>query len=189
MKHLVLGGVKSGKSRYAEQLAARYANEGRSKIDSNLDAGVQENVGVIVTAEALDDEMHARIQKHKDQRPKAWQVVEAPIALVDAIQELDQSVTVDVIVVDCLTLWLTNLLVSPELSDTLDLQRERLLACLRQVRTPVILVSNETNMGLIGMDALTRKFCDVAGKLHQDLAQVCDRVDLVVAGLPVHVKA
>lgn len=174
MKRLVLGGIKSGKSLYAERLAAEYLNSA--------------NVGVVATAEALDEEMRTRIQKHIEQRPENWKVVEAPVDLVGAIQQFEQDDTVDVILVDCLTLWLTNLLCKPECARDMSDRTADFLACVDAAIKPIILVSNETNMGLIGMDELTRKFCDVAGKLHQELAKVCDHVDLVVAGLPMSVK-
>lgn len=190
MKHLILGGIKSGKSLYAERLAADYlsseiANDGSSSSSSSSSGS---GVGVVVTAEALDDEMHVRIQKHKDQRPDGWLVVEAPVDISSAIKRLADDPAINVILIDCLTLWLTNVLVKPALAGQLDDKVSELLSAVVQVGKPLIVVSNETNMGLIGMDALTRRFCDVAGKLHQELAKVCDHVDLIVAGLPLHVK-
>jgi len=179
MRHLILGGVKSGKSRYAEQLASDLST----------------NVGVIVTAEALDDEMMCRIQRHKDQRANHWFTVEEPIYLANALQALEQNSSIDVILIDCLTLWVTNLLIkygdaskryqSPKIEEALTLFE----SAISDGTKPLILVSNETNMGIMPMDVLSRRFCDEAGRLHQRLAQRCERVSLVVAGIPITVKA
>ncbi|KZZ59162.1 hypothetical protein A3762_05795 [Oleiphilus sp. HI0125] len=176
MKHLVLGGVKSGKSRYAETLAADVASKTKF------------NVALVATAQALDEEMAQRISKHQIQRPDNWVVIEEPVDLAKALRDLDADPSVGVIVIDCLTLWLTNLLVKPEVVDHKDSFISVFKGQLETTDTPCILVSNETNMGLIGMDKLTRDFCDEAGRLHQSLATICDHVSLVVAGLPLSVK-
>ena len=176
MKHLVLGGVKSGKSLYAETLAADVAS--KTKL----------NVALVATAQALDEEMALRISNHQNQRPDNWVVIEEPVDLANALRDLDEDSSVGVIVIDCLTLWLTNLLVKPEVVDHKDAFISEFKGQLEAIDTQCILVSNETNMGLIGMDKLTRDFCDEAGRLHQSLATICDRVSLVVAGLPLSVK-
>ena len=165
MKTLILGGVKSGKSRLAEQMAK--------------DSG--KSVTYIATAQALDDEMQARIDRHKAQRPPDWQLVEEPIQLAAALsaQASEQSC----ILVDCMTLWLTNLLMTEDRA-LFEREREALIETLSSLPGEVIMVSNETSMGIIPLGELTRVFCDEAGLLNQALAQHCDKVILTVAGLP-----
>lgn len=162
---LVLGGVKSGKSRLAEQLAKQ----------SELD------VIYIATATADDNEMQQRINHHQQQRPKHWQTVEAPISLANTLQQVcnDDSC----ILVDCLTLWLTNLLTNDDKS-LVDQEIEDLLSLLPTLPGQLIIVSNETNMGIMPLGELTRQYCDRIGILHQQIAEIFDRVILTVAGLP-----
>jgi adenosylcobinamide kinase / adenosylcobinamide-phosphate guanylyltransferase len=169
MKTLVLGGVRSGKSRFAERLARE---EGGA-------------VAVIVTATAGDEEMAQRIELHRARRPADWLVVEAPVELGGAIR--DAAVPGVVVIVDCLTLWLANLLA---LDDSAAFTRERdaLLNALEQVPGFVVLVSNEVGAGIVPTNQLARRFRDEAGILHQQLAQVCEHVVLMVAGLPLAVK-
>ncbi len=169
MKALILGGVRSGKSRYAEELAARHGG----------------SVAVVATGAAGDEEMAARIAAHRARRPKSWQVVEEPIALGRAL--LETSRPDSIVIVDCLTLWLTNILMQSE--PTL-LQREcdALLAAMHSAAGSVVLVSNEVGSGVVPISELARRFADATGSLHQRLAQVCDRVVLMVAGLPLMVK-
>jgi adenosylcobinamide kinase/adenosylcobinamide-phosphate guanylyltransferase len=169
MTSLILGGVKSGKSRFAEQLAVQLAQP----------------VTYIATAQAWDDEMRVRIQAHQQQRPSEWQTVEAPLHLAQALQASDAPQTT--LLVDCLTLWITQLLCHED-PDLLTYELTAFQSLLPNLRADVILVSNETNMGIIPMDALSRRFCDIAGKLHQQLAPYCDTLVLTVAGLPLYVK-
>ncbi len=169
MRSLILGGVKSGKSRFAEQLAVQLAQP----------------VTYIATAQAWDDEMRVRIQAHQQQRPSEWQTVEAPLHLAQALQASDAPQTT--LLVDCLTLWITQLLCHED-PDLLTYELTAFQSLLPNLRADVILVSNETNMGIIPMDALSRRFCDIAGKLHQQLAPYCDTLVLTVAGLPLYVK-
>ena len=169
MLHFVLGGARSGKSRYAEQLA-------KNK---------QRPCAYIATADALDAEMQQRIAHHQQQRPAEWQLIEEPIFLADRLQKLDQPQ--QVVVVDCLTLWMNNLL----LNDQADLQQQQcqqLLTVLPQLKADVILVSNETGLGVVPMGQLTRRFVDESGWLHQALGQICDHVTFCVAGFPMHLK-
>ncbi len=169
VKALILGGVKSGKSRYAERLAM----------------GLSSRVCLIATARAGDEEMAARIARHRAERPANWQTLEAPVNLAAAIKESQEA---DVVIVDCLTLWLTNLLTGGDerqLSEEI-LALEQVLA---QVKNNIILVSNETNMGIVPLGELSRQYCDQAGLLHQRLAQICNRVELIVAGLPLTLKS
>lgn len=164
MKALILGGVKSGKSRLAETLAR--------------DGGRQ--VVYIATATAGDDEMRRRIEAHRRRRPADWITVEEPVALAAVLHQ--QARDGRCLLVDCVTLWLSNLLCHAP--DRLAPERAALLAALPELAGELILVSNETNMGVIPMDSLSRRFCDEAGTLHQELARRCDRVIVTVAGLP-----
>jgi len=164
-KTLILGGVKSGKSRLAERWAT----------------ATQLPVSYIATAQAHDDEMLQRIKHHQQQRPSHWSLTEEPLHLADVLTRYDN--TGQCLLVDCLTLWLTNLLLS---DDTQLLAQEvtALLAVLPQLQSEVIFVSNETNMGITPLGELSRRYCDEAGLLHQQLASYSDNVILTVAGLP-----
>jgi len=162
---LILGGVKSGKSVLAESLATR----------SNLD------VHYIATAAGDDDEMQRRIDTHQQRRPSHWQTVETPIHLAATIQQ--HCTANQCVLVDCLTLWLTNLLMQ---DDEAQLQREidLLVDCFNNIDGTLIMVSNETNMGIMPLGELTRRYCDEIGILHQRIAKQCNNVVLTVAGLP-----
>jgi adenosylcobinamide kinase/adenosylcobinamide-phosphate guanylyltransferase len=165
MKTLILGGVRSGKSRLAERLA--------------MESGLP--VTYLATAQSGDGEMEARILAHRGRRPDHWALVEEPYRLAEALTRHARAGRC--LLVECLTLWLTNLLLDP---DTRRYQQERdgLLAALPELPGQVILVGNETNMGIIPVGELSRRFCDESGSLHQDLARICERVLLTVAGLP-----
>lgn len=173
MIELVLGGARSGKSRYAEQQA--------------LNAGL--NVVYVATAEAGDDEMSHRIQHHRQRRPAHWQTVEEPDNLAGVIHQYANDDTC--LLIDCLTLWLSNVLFNRDGELTLERfhrHRDALLDALAQHRHRILMVSNEVGMGVVAIDAGTRRFVDEAGFLHQALAQSCDRVTWVVAGLPQRLK-
>lgn len=165
MKTLILGGVRSGKSRLAERIAT----------------GSGLPVMYIATATARDEEMYQRITAHRTRRPEDWAVIEEPLRLAMALA--DHAVAGRCVLVDCLTLWLTNLLTAKN-ATLFECERTALLAALPTLAGQVILVSNEINMGVTPMGELTRRYCDEAGRLHQDLARICDRVILTVAGLP-----
>lgn len=169
MIELVLGGARSGKSRYAEQQA--------------IASGLQ--VIYIATAEAGDGEMQARIAHHRDWRPQHWQTVEQPIHLAQAIR--DHAGPQHCLLVDCLTLWLCNVLFNKQgelQADRYQRQSDALLAALSDCPHRVILVSNEVGLGVVAADAMTRRFVDEAGFLHQKIAQLSNKVVLVTAGLP-----
>lgn len=169
MIELVLGGARSGKSRYAEQQA----------VNSGLP------VIYLATAEAGDAEMQARIAHHQDRRPSEWQTIEEPKALANEIRQ--QGSTGKCLLVDCLTLWLCNVLFDKQgdlQHELFQTERAALLDALSNCQGRVILVSNEVGMGVVAADAMTRRFVDEAGFLHQAVAQICDRVVFVVAGLP-----
>lgn len=169
MQELILGGARSGKSRLAERLAD----------ESGLE------VIYIATSQALDGEMSSRIRQHRDRRPAHWGLVEEPLELARVLGE--QASPEHCLLVDCLTLWLTNLLL---LEDDARLVRERdaLLACLQALPGRLILVSNETGLGVVPMGELSRRYVDEAGLLHQAIAERCQRVVFTVAGLPMILK-
>jgi adenosylcobinamide kinase/adenosylcobinamide-phosphate guanylyltransferase len=169
MAELILGGARSGKSRLAEKLAA----------DSGL------AVTYIATSQALDGEMSARIRQHRERRPAEWALVEEPLELARVLQELASPERC--LLVDCLTLWLTNLLMLEDQA-RLIAEREALLDCLSELPGRIILVSNETGLGVVPMGELTRRYVDEAGWLHQAIAERCQRVIFTVAGLPMLLK-
>ncbi|HJV28401.1 MAG TPA: bifunctional adenosylcobinamide kinase/adenosylcobinamide-phosphate guanylyltransferase [Aromatoleum sp.] len=177
--HLILGGARSGKSRLAENLARA--------------GGLP--VTVIATAEALDAEMAARIRRHRDDRPSHWRTVETPVALAETLR--DEAREGRCVIVDCVTLWLLNLMAGaenlpepPDAGSLLKLQAERtaLLDLLPEVAGEVLLVSNEVGLGLVPETPLGRLFRDEAGRLNQALAAACARVTFVAAGLPLTLK-
>lgn len=169
MKTLILGGIKSGKSRLAETLAA----------SSN------KPVTIIATATAEDNEMQARIKHHQQSRPSHWQVIEEPLSLASALhQPINNN---HCIIIDCLTLWITNLLLADDKS-LLQKEKQAFIDSLTVTNGSVIMVSNETSMGIIPLGDLTRRFCDETGILHQKIAQQCDNVFLTIAGLPMVLK-
>lgn len=176
---LILGGARSGKSREAERRAAA--------------SGLA--VTVVATAEALDDEMAERIRRHRADRPAGWRTVETPVALADTL--LREAAPDRCLLVDCLTLWLTNLLAEagtlPPGADAEALplfraQRDALLAALPQLPGRIILVANEVGLGLVPEHPLGRLFRDEAGRLNQQLAALADSVSFVAAGLPLRLK-
>ena len=169
MRELILGGVRSGKSRLAEQ----HANE------TGLD------VVYVATAQVRDAEMQLRIAQHQARRPAHWQVIEAGSNLAQVLQQ--QAGAGRCVLVDCLTLWLTQLLCDV---GEAELRREvdALLAVLPTLHGEIILVSNETNMGIVPLGELSRRYCDEAGRLHQQVGALCERVILTVAGMPLIVK-
>lgn len=169
MPELILGGARSGKSRLAEQRAQA--------------SGLA--VTYIATSQAWDQEMHARIQHHQERRPTHWGLVEEPLALAQTL--IQHAAAERCLLVDCLTLWLTNLLLQPE-PERLVHERQALLDCLPKLPGQILLVSNETGLGVVPLGELTRRYVDEAGWLHQALAQSCERVTLVVAGLPLSLK-
>ena len=170
MKVLILGGARSGKSHYAEVCAK----------ESGLD------VIYVATAQALDEEMQQRIQHHQQQRPQHWRLIEEPLDLVSILK--DNANSSSCILVDCLTLWLSNQLCSEEHKIQFENNIDSLINLLPELPGNIIFVSNEVSMGIIPMGEMNRKFVDEAGRLHQRLAAVCDKVTLMVAGIPSHIK-
>lgn len=169
MLELILGGARSGKSRLAERLATH--------------SGLA--VTYIATSQALDGEMSARIQHHRQRRPADWGLVEEPLELARALR--DNAAPGRCLLVDCLTLWLTNLLMLDD--DTrLAMQRDAFLEALAELPGRIILVSNETGLGVVPLGELTRRYVDEAGWLHQAVAERAGRVVFTVAGLPMLLK-
>jgi len=169
MKELILGGARSGKSAYAQQCAG--------------DSGMQ--VIYIATATAHDDEMAERIRQHQQQRPAHWQVIEEPIDLLTVLQTYAAADTC--ILIDCLTLWLSNLLGQDNQAEC-EQQLNGLIQLIPELSGRIIFVSNETGLGVIPMGELTRRFVDEAGRLHQQLASLCDHVTFMLAGIPQQIK-
>jgi adenosylcobinamide kinase/adenosylcobinamide-phosphate guanylyltransferase len=168
MRELILGGARSGKSALAEQRAA----------ESGLE------VVYIATAEARDAEMGERIAHHRARRPGHWLSIEEPRQLAATLRQ--QAAAHRCLLVDCLTLWLSNLLAAGEA--VFAEEREALLAQLTSLPGQLILVSNEVGLGIVPMGELTRRFCDESGRLHQAVAARCERVTFVTAGLPMILK-
>ena len=163
---LVLGGARSGKSRYAESMVRA---SGRRAV-------------FIATATVGDEEMRERIARHRADRGTAWRTVEAPHDLVDAIGGTDAS---EAILIDCATLWLSNRMLAGADSEA---ETGTLLRALARVSAPVAVVSNEVGHGIVPENALARRFRDAQGRLNQAIAEEADLVALVVAGLPLALK-
>ncbi len=168
MKELILGGARSGKSALAEQRAR----------DSGL------AVTYIATATAGDGEMARRIARHRADRPSGWRTVEEPLQLARVLHA--EAAPDRCLLVDCLTLWLSNLLAEGDA--VLERQQAALLDTLPQLPGEILLVSNEVGLGVVPVGELARRFVDEAGRLHQRLARRCERVTLVVAGLEYPLK-
>jgi adenosylcobinamide kinase/adenosylcobinamide-phosphate guanylyltransferase len=169
MRTLILGGVRSGKSRAAAQCARTAGGA----------------VTLIATATALDAEMAARIASHRNTRPSDWQLIEEPLALGAALARAGAPGRT--VIVDCLTLWLTNLLLHED-RERLERERAALLEAVAAHRGELVLVSNEVGFGIIPANALARRFGDEAGTLHQQLAALCERVHFMVAGIAMVVR-
>lgn len=185
MKELILGGARSGKSVLAEQRAQEYAEQGGLK------------VVYLATAQALDGEMARRVAHHRERRPAEWGCVEEPLHLTDRLRALAAPDTC--ILVDCLTLWLSNLLFAgqaatqAEAGEAIDCPLFRthtagLIAALPALPGRIIFVSNEVGWGIVPMHPVSRLFADEQGRLNQRVAAVCDQVTLVAAGLPLQLK-
>jgi adenosylcobinamide kinase/adenosylcobinamide-phosphate guanylyltransferase len=169
MKTLILGGVRSGKSRFAETLALNHAQ------DPTL----------IATGTAGDEEMAARIAAHRARRAATWTVKEEPLRLAAALSTSTRPGAV--VVVDCLTLWLSNLLCQDD-AGLLDREVEAFLRTVPSLPGHQVFVANEVGFGIMPINALARRFGDAAGVLHQRLALLCDTVVLMVAGIPLGIK-
>ncbi|HFB2048722.1 MAG: bifunctional adenosylcobinamide kinase/adenosylcobinamide-phosphate guanylyltransferase [Hyphomicrobiaceae bacterium] len=166
-KFLILGGARSGKTRHAMRLAEQ-----------------QPRRIYIATAQALDDEMRDRIRHHQAERDTNWVTIEAPIRLADAISSIENSNNT-AIVVDCLTLWLSNLI---DINANVECETHNLLESITRTENRLVIVSNEVGLGIVPANALARKFCDMQGHLNQRIAKSVDYVDLITAGFVLNLK-
>ncbi len=171
----ITGGARSGKSAFAEQLAARFPSPH----------------GYLATAQPLDPEMAERIKQHRNRRGDSWRTIEEPLLLEQAMAGRDGAY--GVLLVDCITLWITNLLFhygeeAPDTEERIMTDVRNLAGRLRAMNTPAILVSNELGMGIVPENRLARRFRDIAGKANQILAGAADEAWLVVSGIPMKLK-
>ena len=166
---IVTGGSRSGKSKHALELAASYNNK-----------------AFIATAEATDDEMRARIEIHRRERDPSFHTLEEPVDLAAALSSLPEGT--EVLVLDCLTVWLGNLAHRDKIIDGTSPEIEAFLDILNSPPCHLILVTNEVGMGIIPGDAATRRFRDIAGSINQQLAQRAHEVILTVCGIPLRVR-
>ncbi|MFD1198538.1 bifunctional adenosylcobinamide kinase/adenosylcobinamide-phosphate guanylyltransferase [Brucella gallinifaecis] len=164
---LVLGGARSGKSSYAEKLVENSALQ----------------PVYLATGRAFDQEMESRISIHRDRRGNEWKTIEEPLNLVGALAKHARHDSF--VLVDCLTLWITNLMMAEQ---NIAAETEALIKALPTLSGPVVFVSNEVGMGIVPENRMAREFRDSAGFLHQAMASVADEVYLLVAGLPLKVK-
>jgi adenosylcobinamide kinase/adenosylcobinamide-phosphate guanylyltransferase len=175
---LVLGGARSGKSRFAERLV-------ESQPDACVDGACVDGACVyLATAEARDAEMAARIAEHRARRGNRWRTVEAPLDLVAGLR--DNAAPDRAVLVDCLTLWLANLI---DAGRDVDAETAALTDALPGLSGPVVMVSNEVGLGIVPDNALARAFRDAAGRLNQTLAAAAQSVVFMAAGLPLHLKS
>jgi len=169
--HLILGGARSGKSRFAMALASAYTR-----------------VAVVATAQAGDADMAQRIARHQAERPRQWRTVEEPYALVPALERL-MTQSLEAVLVDCLTLWVSNRVLRGDDDKAILGETERLAGLLARSRAAVVIVSNEVGQGVHPETATGLRFRDLLGLVNQCVAAACDHVTLMVAGLPVTIKS
>jgi adenosyl cobinamide kinase/adenosyl cobinamide phosphate guanylyltransferase len=167
---LITGGCRSGKSHYALD----YANRHYSK---KL---------YLATCEALDEEMAQRIERHKKTRGPEWQTVEEPLEIVNKIRQYGNEV--DVILLDCITLWLSNLLMRQKDDSKIMNEAEKLMDTIQQSQTSIILITNEVGMGIVPAEPLGRRFRDLSGMVNQRMTEVTDTVIFMVSGIPLFLK-
>ncbi|MFT6202210.1 MAG: adenosylcobinamide kinase/adenosylcobinamide-phosphate guanylyltransferase [Candidatus Endobugula sp.] len=169
-RHLILGGARSGKSRFAEEQAIQEAS------------ARQQTLHYIATATTRDDsEMQSRIVLHQQRRDARWVLIEEPLDIAVVIANANEM---QCVLIDCLTLWLTNALMQNRWED----KKLAFIEAVKHSSASLFFVSNEVGSGIVPMGELSRQFVDEAGWLHQTLAEHCDQVSLVVAGLPLALK-
>lgn len=166
MIHFILGGAKSGKSRYAEELVKNY---------------VQPWV-YLATGRAWDDEMKNKIKEHQQRRGTGWVTVEEPIEIADYLSQTHEAP----ILIDCLTLWLTNLMMDER---NIQDETQKLIEVLQSYQGNVFIVSNEVGQGIVPADPMARNFRNYAGNLHQKIANIADQFTFIVAGYPIQMKS
>ena len=164
---LVLGGARSGKSAYAEELALQHSLQPT----------------YLATGRAWDDEMRQRIDKHKSRRENNWQSIEEPLAVSNLLDE--KLASKEVVLLDCLTLWVTNLMLE---NKDIEAEFEVFQAAVQRFQGTLIMVSNEVGMGIVPENKMAREFRDYVGDLHKRIADIAQEVYLVVAGVPLTVK-
>ncbi|MFT3921615.1 MAG: bifunctional adenosylcobinamide kinase/adenosylcobinamide-phosphate guanylyltransferase [Myxococcales bacterium] len=169
---LIGGGVRSGKSAFALSRARRFG----------------ERLVFVATAEPLDDEMRERAQRHQAERGEAFRTVECPRALVACLRELDSARSADGVVIDCLTLWISNLMVDGLASQEIDGRVVELAECLRAASFASVIVSNEVGLGIVPDNAMARAFRDITGRAHQTLAHVASELYFGVMGQLLRLK-
>lgn len=179
-RRLIIGGARSGKTAHAIALA------------TSLSAEHGADVTYVATAQALDEEMQHRISLHRAERPTTWRTLEVPAGLAQALRERRER---GILVIDCMTLWLSNALLEDFREDaptapmpTWQAERDDFLQWLQATRGAVLLISNEVGAGIVPLSPLARRFQDEQGRLNQMLAAVCDQVTLVVAGIALPIK-
>jgi adenosylcobinamide kinase/adenosylcobinamide-phosphate guanylyltransferase len=167
---LITGGARSGKSRMAEEMAERYGSP----------------LAYIATGQPGDAEMRERIARHRARRGPAWQTIEEPVSVTDVIRSHDGPFRA--VLVDCITLWLANLLFRHDDREKVLTEVTRLAAVFPALKTPIILVSNEVGMGIVPENELARTFRDLAGETNEILARAADEVYVTFSGLPLKLK-
>jgi adenosylcobinamide kinase/adenosylcobinamide-phosphate guanylyltransferase len=167
---LITGGCRSGKSRYALDYANRHFS---SKL-------------FLATCEILDDEMALRVENHRKMRGPEWETAEEPLEIVEKVRQCDENI--EVILIDCVTLWLSNLLMKGEADSKVMDAVDRLVEIVRQKRTSFVIVSNEVGTGIVPADPLSRRFRDLAGMANQRIAHGVDTVIFMVSGIPLFLK-
>jgi adenosylcobinamide kinase/adenosylcobinamide-phosphate guanylyltransferase len=180
-RHVILGGARSGKTAHAISLAKSLSTQKKFEVT------------YVATAQPLDAEMRHRISLHRAERPANWHTLEAPGGLAQAVAKLPAD---HIIVIDCMTLWLSNALLQDFREDapsatlpTWERERADFLQWLNATNNPVLLISNEVGAGIVPLSAVSRRFQDEQGRLNQALAAICEQVTLVVAGIAVPIKA
>ena len=168
--YFITGGARSGKSAFAEKLAA--------------DLGGKR--AYLATAQALDAEMVARIEHHRKRRGSAWDTFEEPLAVVELVNKL--SGRYDVVLLDCLTLWISNVMARTDGDDAVIRQADLLVEAVMNMKGSCIIVSNEVGLGIVPDNALARRFRDLAGFVNQKVAQAADAAYLLTSGLPMKIK-
>jgi adenosylcobinamide kinase/adenosylcobinamide-phosphate guanylyltransferase len=168
--YFITGGARSGKSAFAEKLANSLA--GRR--------------AYVATAQALDEEMAARIAKHRHDRGSVWDTYEEPLAVAELLQKL--SGRYDLVLLDCLTLWLSNVMAHSDSDGSVMNSADALVAAVRNFQGVCIIVSNEVGLGIVPDNPLARKFRDWAGMLNQNMARASDEVYFTAAGIPMKIK-
>jgi len=168
--YFITGGARSGKSAFAEKIAAEIAGKR----------------AYLATAQALDAEMVARIEHHRQRRGSAWDTFEEPLAVAELLNKL--SGRYEVVLLDCLTLWLSNVMAHSDGDDAVSRQSDLLVDAIKKMKGTCIVVSNEVGLGIVPDNALARRFRDLAGFANQKVAQVADEAYLLTSGIPMKLK-